>query len=465
LSDSPSARLASIVGPFALFAMVMPRYVFFQTDEVQALGAKRAASVLAPTAFTFAADLLATREGAERGVTWDTMYDDPFSLGELMGLLLVDACIYTVAAWYLSRVLPTAHGTPLPWWFIFSLKFWRGPGAGEGRGSGRGRAILDVEEGAGAGGADGGLSGLLAAAETAEEAASAGGAAIELVATTATAAATTTASDGGGVNGDGTNRIAPAVVIQGLSKTYNPKGSCAVFLSGAGHPVHAVKPLHLALYEGQVTGLLGPNGAGKSTTIAMLTGLTPPTSGDAQVMGHSLRHSLADARRTLGVCPQQNVLFPTLTCMEHLRIYATIKGVPSRDVEAAAIEKLREVGLEAKADARSATLSGGMKRRLQMALALIGPSRVVLLDEPTSGLDPVSRRDAWVLIRAAAKGRCIVLTTHFLEEADLLCDRVAIISGGRLRCAGSPPFLKNALGGKYALTITFDGGALHVESS
>ena len=97
-----------------------------------------------------------------------------------------------------------------------------------------------------------------------------------------------------------------------------------------------------------------------------------------------------------------------------------------------------------------------MKRRLQMAMALIGPSKVVLLDEPTSGLDPRSRRDAWKLIRAAAKGRCVVLTTHFLEEADLLCDRVCVISDGKLRCAGSPPFLKNTLGGKYALTLTFD---------
>ena len=217
-----------------------------------------------------------------------------------------------------------------------------------------------------------------------------------------------------------------------------------------------VAPLHVALYEGQVTGLLGPNGAGKSTTIAMLTGLTPPSGGDAIVAGHSLLGSLADCRRCLGVCPQQNVLFPSLTCAEHLRIFAVLKGVPSRDVNREIAKKLREVGLEQKGDARASTLSGGMKRRLQMAMALIGPSKVVLLDEPTSGLDPRSRRDAWKLIRAAAKGRCVVLTTHFLEEADLLCDRVCVISDGKLRCAGSPPFLKNTLGGKYALTLTFD---------
>ena len=449
------ARLASIVGPFALFAMVMPRYVFFQTAEQQALSAKRAASLLAPTAFTFAADLLATREGANRGVTWATLYDDPFSLGELMGLLLFDALLYAVLAWYLGRVLPTAYGTPLPWWFVFSPKFWRWPASdidsakrsrlGRNPGSALWDANGDLEEGHVAATSDG----IGAAAAAAEAEASANGAAVEPVAVEA--------------------GIAPAVVVRGLGKTYNPRAGggdgsgmfdrlrdCLSFADDS-RPVHAVKPLSLALYEGQITGLLGPNGAGKSTTIAMLTGMTPPTTGDALIMGHSLRMSLSDARRTLGVCPQMNVLFPALTCAEHLRMFATIKGVAAADVETVTREKLREVGLEAKADARSSTLSGGMKRRLQMAMALVGPSRVVLLDEPTSGLDPVSRRDAWRLIRAAAKGRCIVLTTHFLEEADLLCDRVAIISDGRLRCAGSPPFLKNSIGGSYALTLTFDG--------
>ena len=150
--------------------------------------------------------------------------------------------------------------------------------------------------------------------------------------------------------------VRPVVVIDGLRKTFNPRGSCAAFWNGGGAPVDAVRffltlisawainsltdvvlysqvaPLHVALYEGQVTGLLGPNGAGKSTTIAMLTGLTPPSGGDAIVAGHSLLGSLADCRRCLGVCPQQNVLFPSLTCAEHLRIFAVLKGVPSRDV-------------------------------------------------------------------------------------------------------------------------------------
>ena len=208
-----------------------------------------------------------------------------------------------------------------------------------------------------------------------------------------------------------------AVVIRGVSKTYNPEGGWGAWWNGASAPTRAVRSLNLALYEGQVTGLLGPNGAGKSTTVAMLTGLAPPTEGDALVAGHSLRGALADARRVLGVCPQTNVLFPSLTCEEHLRVYATLKGVPAEEVEEACREKVREVGLENKARARVETLSGGMKRRLQMAMALVGPSRVVFLDEPTSGLDPKSRRDAWRLIRAAAEGgRCVVLTTHFLEE-------------------------------------------------
>ena len=453
------AKLASIVGPFALFAMVMPRYVFFQTYENQALEAKRAVSVLSPTAFTFAADLLASREGAERGVTWATLYDDPLSLGELMSIMVGDAVLYAAMAWYLGKVLPTAHGTPLPWWFVFSAKYWRGPGAGAGLEFGEGSRVRSGGIAAGCLSAEfergtpvleesgevRGEDGMEALARAAEAKAANDGVALEPV-----------ALDGVARMSSRTSSVRPAVVIQGLRKTFNPKGSCAAFWNGGGGPVEAVSPLSVALYEGQVTGLLGPNGAGKSTTIAMLTGLTPPSGGDAIVAGHSLLGSLAECRRCLGVCPQQNVLFPALTCAEHLRMFAVLKGVPSRDVDREVTKKLREVGLEQKADARSVTLSGGMKRRLQMAMALIGPSKVVLLDEPTSGLDPRSRRDAWRLIRAAAKGRCVVLTTHFLEEADLLCDRVCVISNGKLRCAGSPPFLKNTLGGSYALTLTFD---------
>ena len=129
------ARLASIVGPFALFTMGMPRYVFFDSEESQALSAKRWACLLTPTAFTFAADLIATREGAARGVTWDTLYDDPFSLGEIVGLACVGGILYAVAAWYLGNVLPSAHGTPLPWWFPFDAAYWRSAGANDARGA------------------------------------------------------------------------------------------------------------------------------------------------------------------------------------------------------------------------------------------------------------------------------------------------------------------------------------------
>ena len=452
------ARLASIVGPFALFAMGMPRYVFFDSEDSQALSAKRWACLLTPTAFTFAADLLATREGAERGVTWETLYDDPLSLGEIMGLACVGGAVYAVAAWYLGKTLPSAYGTPLPWWFPFDPAYWRpangangGVGAMDALGgdsivangcASKGRAMLvDEFDDASAGAVDAGGSNSIASVTSSM--------ATEAIAAEDAAAAT-------GATMEPVEGLRPAVVIRGLSKTYNPKGGWGAWWNGSSAPTRAVRSLNLALYEGQVTGLLGPNGAGKSTTVAMLTGLTPPTKGDAIVAGHSLRGALADARRVLGVCPQMNVLFPSLTCAEHLRVYATLKGVPAEEVAAACLEKLREVGLEENAHARAETLSGGMKRRLQMAMALVGPSRVVLLDEPTSGLDPKSRRDAWRLIRAAAKGRCVVLTTHFLEEADLLCDRVAIVSDGKLRCAGSPVFLKSALGDAYALTMTFD---------
>ena len=260
------ARLASIVGPFALFAMVMPRYVFFQTYENQALEAKRAASVLSPTAFTFAADLLASREGAQRGVTWDTLYDDLMSLGELMGIMVGDGVLYAAMAWYLGKVLPTAHGTPLPWYFVFSAKYWRGPGAGAGlefgegrtrRGGGgggggclspefdRGESILeDVGDGeAGTGRpASGRPASMESLAAAAEAKALNDGVALEPVAVDGVAR----------MSSRSRSAVRPVVVIDGLRKTFNPRGSCAAFWNGGGAPVDAVRYFYFLFPCGQL---------------------------------------------------------------------------------------------------------------------------------------------------------------------------------------------------------------------
>ena len=175
--------------------------------------------------------------------------------------------------------------------------------------------------------------------------------------------------------------------------------------------------------RGQIFVLLGHNGAGKTTTITMLTGLYMPTSGDAVVQGLSIRTHMAQIRQRIGVCPQHDVLFGELTVMEHLEIFAGLKGLEGEAAAAEVAEKIAEVGLTEKANVRAANLSGGQKRKLSLAISLVGDSRAVFLDEPTSGMDPYSRRSTWNILQNNREGRAIILTTHFMDEADILGDR------------------------------------------
>ncbi|MFN3496663.1 MAG: ABC transporter A family member, partial [Hydrogenophaga sp.] len=215
----------------------------------------------------------------------------------------------------------------------------------------------------------------------------------------------------------------------------------------------AVKALDMTMYEGQIFALLGHNGAGKTTTLSILSGMLPATAGDASVFGLSVASQMASIRRIMGVCPQHDVLFPDLTVLEHLELFAGLKEVPL-DVRAQKIsEIIAEVGLTEKVYSLSSTLSGVMKRKLSLAIALLGDSRIVFLDEPTSGMDPYSRRSTWSVIQNNRQGRIIVLTTHFMDEADLLGDRIGIMADGELRCCGSPMFLKARFGVGYNLTL------------
>ena len=208
----------------------------------------------------------------------------------------------------------------------------------------------------------------------------------------------------------------------------------------------------------QVTALLGHNGAGKTTTLSMLCGLVPPSHGTARIGGRDLSTHMVDIRRRLGVCPQHDVLWPTLSCAEHLALYAAFRGVPKAAVACEAARVLAEVGLADKAAALAGTLSGGQRRKLSLAIAFVGGPSVVYLDEPTTGMDPYSRRYAWNYIRSQTQGRTIILTTHFLEEADLLSSRIAIMTRGRLACCGSPLFLKSRLGLGHHLSLLLEPG-------
>jgi ATP-binding cassette, subfamily A (ABC1), member 3 len=184
-------------------------------------------------------------------------------------------------------------------------------------------------------------------------------------------------------------------------------------------PKVAVHGLDLTIYRDQIFVLLGHNGAGKTTTITMLTGLYMPSSGDATVQGKSIKTHMTEIRQRIGVCPQHDVLFAELTVIEHLQIFAGLKGLVGEEANEEVQEKIAEVGLTEKAHVRSSNLSGGQKRKLSLAISLIGNSTAVFLDEPTSGMDPYSRRSTWNILQSNREGRVIILTTHFMDEADV----------------------------------------------
>jgi ABC-type multidrug transport system ATPase subunit len=218
--------------------------------------------------------------------------------------------------------------------------------------------------------------------------------------------------------------------------------------------VEAVRGVTFSIQKGQVFALLGHNGAGKTTTLNMLTGLLKPSSGDAILFGKSISYSLSDVQKFIGVCPQHDILWGELTAREHLEIFAELKKVPKEKRESEIEAKLKDVLLLDAADKHAGKYSGGMKRRLSVAISAIGNPSVIYLDEPTTGLDPQSRREIWGSIQRMKKDRVIILTSHSMEEADALGDRIGVMSHGKLKCIGTSLHLKNKFGLGYRLNLT-----------
>ncbi|GAM20834.1 hypothetical protein SAMD00019534_040090 [Acytostelium subglobosum LB1] len=243
-----------------------------------------------------------------------------------------------------------------------------------------------------------------------------------------------------------------AVRITNLRKVYTSSGCCGCNKK----QFVAVKNTCLSIGQGQLFVLLGHNGAGKTTTFNMMTGLFSPSSGDAFVFGHSIISNMPAIRKDMGVCPQHDILWNELTGREHLEIYAAFKGIPDDRIHAEVEERLKDVELISAANLPTSKYSGGMRRRLSTAIALIADPKIVYLDEPTTGMDPVSRRQVWNLIEKVKKGRVIILTTHSMEEADVLGDRIAIMKKGKLVCLGSSLRLKNKFGAGYRLVALLD---------
>jgi ABC-2 type transport system ATP-binding protein len=217
--------------------------------------------------------------------------------------------------------------------------------------------------------------------------------------------------------------------------------------------VEAVRGISFEIPAGECFGLLGPNGAGKTTTVEILEGLLPPTAGEALVLGRSWNTDGAEIRERLGVCLQQTVLSPKLEVHETVELFRSFYG-EGRDPAAV----IAEVGLGEKAQARVGALSGGQKQRLAVACALVGDPELLFLDEPTTGLDPQSRRQVWDIVnRFKAAGRTVFLTTHYMDEAERLCDRVAVMDHGRIIALGSPRDLIHSLGGEHVVEIALEG--------
>lgn len=404
------AKLAAACGGIVYFLTYLP-YVFISIRE--GIGSanvsaneKMAASLLSTSAFGLGARYFAIYEEEGVGVQWSNLGKSPvkgddFNLLKVLYCMMMDTVIYGILVWYIEAVHPGSYGLPRPWYFICQPSYWFGhntQACPKMRRSAFQMLTADELEDAPQG------QGLLAYERE-------------------------------------PLHLTLGVTIENLKKVYKEGKKLAV------------DGLTLNLYEGQITSFLGHNGAGKTTTMSILTGLFPPTEGTAYIYGCDIRMDMDKIRRSLGMCPQHNVLFDKLTVDEHLWFYARMKGMPSKDVKREMDQLVMDVGLPAKRRCAVETLSGGMKRKLSVAMAFAGGARTVILDEPTAGVDPYARRAIWDLLIKYKKGRTILLSTHFMDEADLLGDRIAIVSKGKLRCVGSSLFLKSHFGDGYHLTL------------
>jgi ABC-2 type transport system ATP-binding protein len=236
--------------------------------------------------------------------------------------------------------------------------------------------------------------------------------------------------------------VPPAIQCRELRKTYDGK-------------VEAVRGLNLEIQAGECFGLLGPNGAGKTTTIEILEGLLEPTSGQVTILGHTWKENTRELREWLGISLQETRLSEKLTVRETVELFSGFyrEPLPPREV-------LEQMQLEEKADAWVGKLSGGQRQRLAVATALVGNPKVLFLDEPTTGLDPQSRRQLWDIIRSFQQaGGTVLLTTHYMDEAERLCDRLAIIDHGQVIAEGTPADLIDRLGGHHMVEFQVSGNS------
>ena len=402
-------QTAGILGNFAVNIMSLLYFLQVFIDDTHTSAALWTVSLISPTGFALAMDKILVLDISGQGVTLHNLWTGPgIPIGGSILMLVVDILLYAALAFYFDCVIPSDHGTKQRPCFCFNRNYWCK------------KKVPKVPL----------LNG---------ESANSFNNALE-----------DQARDVEPVSRE--MRGKEAIRIVDLYKTFH---SCRK------PAVNAVNGINLTIYEGQITAILGHNGAGKSTLFNILTGLTSPTSGTIYIFGYDVRdpNDMTMIRRMTGVCPQHDILFETLTPKEHLYFFAAVRGIPPSLVDSEVKKTLRDIDLFDTAETRVKHLSGGQKRKLSVGIAIIGDPKIIILDEPTAGVDPYSRRHMWSILQNRKHGKVILLTTHFMDEADILAERKAVVSRGRLRCCGSSLFLKNKFGIGYHLTLVLDTNA------
>jgi ATP-binding cassette subfamily A (ABC1) protein 3 len=400
---SPSWAGFAAIGPlFLMIAISIMLTVVTSISELHRIAASLVSLVGVQQAFdilcTFQANAYSTKQNLSNKIDLTfTLPEGGAQANSYLRMCLLDAVIYWMIFLYLEAIFPGEQGVPRRWHFIFTWPYRRCVSSK--RTTMPTRRALNVSD-----------EDVLANFEP--------------------------ASDGS----------VCAVETQNLTKIFPA-------LRHVDQPKVAVNNLSMKMYEGQIMALLGHNSAGKSTTLSMLTGCLEPTSGTVLLRGASGLQDTRFGRVPIGFCPQYDVLWPSLTVYETMRVYAQIKGLSVFEMDAAIDKMIESLEMSSKKHYLTGSLSGGQKRRLCVANALIGECKIVFLDEPTSGMDPFSRRALWSLIKEYQPGRCIVFTTHYMDEADILGDTVAVLSHGSLKVSGSPLFLKRRFGCGYTLSV------------
>ncbi|NXE41976.1 ABCAA protein, partial [Ptilorrhoa leucosticta] len=390
-----TSKLVSSVGFFIILIFGFLSLAVLIEDVPEPL--KLFLGLMCPFAFNSGIAKIFNLEKFGIGFSFSSLMEEGYFLFSTYLMLAFDSVLYMLLAVYFDKILPGKYGIPDPPLFFLKASYWMGSRRASSRDVPR--ATANPEE-------------LLG-------------------------------DDAEPVPSEFLGK--EAIRLHNIKKTYKKKDK----------KTEALRGLSLNIYEGQITALLGHSGAGKTTLLNVLSGLSFPSEGSATIYNCKLSEmgDREEIRGMIGICPQFNTQFEVLTVKENLKTFAEIKGIKSKEVEREVQNILELLDISSIQDTQAEKLSGGQKRKLSLGIAMLGNPQVLFLDEPTAGLDPLSRHQVWSLLREQQAGRVILFSTQFMDEADILADRKAFISHGRLKCVGSSLFLKKKWGICYHLRI------------